>query len=145
MEALTKMDTKVKLSFLWIFALLNYLYCDIMSLMDSGILKEYLEGTVSGMNITEGFLLGAAVLMEIPILMVLLSRILKHKPNRILNLVAGVIMTLVQAATLFIGTAPMYYIFFSIFEIGATAFIVYTAWKWREPDPTANSSQAIEE
>jgi hypothetical protein len=33
------MNKKTMLSTLWIFATLNYLYCDIMSLMDSNLLK----------------------------------------------------------------------------------------------------------
>jgi hypothetical protein len=35
-----KIDTKVKLSLLWLFAILNYLYCDIVELMDANLLKD---------------------------------------------------------------------------------------------------------
>ena len=40
------------LSSLWLFALLNYLYCDVASLMDSAMLRQYLTGTVNGMAMT---------------------------------------------------------------------------------------------
>ena len=70
------MDKKVLLSTLWIFAILNYLYCDIMGIMDVNLLKQYLAGNVNGMEMNENFLLASAILMEIPIVMVLLSRIL---------------------------------------------------------------------
>ena len=40
-----KTDRKILLSTLWIFAILNYLYCDIMGLMDVNLLKQYLTGT----------------------------------------------------------------------------------------------------
>jgi len=100
---------------LWIFALLNYLYCDVMSLMDPEFLKQYMTGNVGGIHITQSFLLGAAVLMEIPIAMVLLSRVLGYKANRWANIIAGLIMTVVQCSTLFFGSSPtIYYIFFSI-------------------------------
>ncbi len=85
-----------------------------------------------GIAITPGFLLGAAILMEIPISMVLLSRILKYPANRWANIVAGTIVTAVQVGTLFMGTPTIYYTFFSIFEIAATALIVWLAWRWRD-------------
>ena len=127
-----KMDAmKAKLSTLWLFAILNYLYCDIVSLMDSGLLQQYLTGKVGGMQINQGFLLGASILMEIPIAMVLLSRLLGHKANRWANIIAGSIMTIVQVLTLFVGTSPAnYYMFFSVIEIACTALIVWLAWKW---------------
>ena len=128
-----KMDMKLKLSTLWTFATLNYLYCDVISLMDPVLLKQYLTGTVNGMAFTPGFLLGAAILIEIPISMVLLSRVLKHRANRWANIAAGTVMTAVQLLTLFIGWPAPYYLFLSILEIGCTALIVWYAWKWREP------------
>ncbi len=66
-------DRKVILSTLWIFAMFNYIYADIMGLTDSSLLKEILTGSVGGLQITQGFLLGAAILMETAIVMVLLS------------------------------------------------------------------------
>src|SRR5574338_342446 len=91
-------EMKARLSTIWLFAILNYLYCDIVSLMDSGLLKQYLVGNVGGMQIRQEFLLGASFLMEIPIGMVLLSRLLGYKANRWANIIAGAIMTIVQAA-----------------------------------------------
>lgn len=129
-----KMDQRVVLSTLWIFVTLNYLYCDLMGLMDANLLSQYLTGTVNGIGMSEGFLLGAAILMEIPILMVLLSRVLKYRLNRWTNIVAGLIKTLVMIATLFVGTATQYYLFFAVIEILTTAFIVWYAWQWVDSD-----------
>ncbi len=64
------------LSTLWIFVTLNYLYCDLIGLMDSRLLNQYLTGNVEGLTINESFLLYAGILMEIPIAMVLLSKAL---------------------------------------------------------------------
>ena len=75
----TGMDIKVKLSTLWLFATLNYLYCDVVTVMDPQKLKQFVAGTVGGMQITQGFLLGAGILVEIPIAMVLISRVLKYR------------------------------------------------------------------
>ena len=127
------LDMKVKLSTLWIFASLSYLYCDVISLMDPEKLSQYLAGNVNGLAFTPGFLLGAAILIEIPISMVLLSRVLNYRANRWTNIAAGTVMTAVQTLTLFVGWPAPYYLFLSILEIAATALIVGYAWKWREP------------
>jgi hypothetical protein len=41
-----------KLSALWVFVTSNYLYCDVMSLMDRSMLKQYLTGDVDGVHIS---------------------------------------------------------------------------------------------
>lgn len=133
-EKAVTMDRKGLLSIIWIFAAFNYLYCDVVSLMNSELLRQYLTGKVNGMEFTQGFLLGAAILVEIPIAMVLLSRVLKYRVNRWANIIAGVIMTLVQIGSLFAGTPAMYYVFFSVLEIASTALIVWFAWNWRHAE-----------
>jgi Family of unknown function (DUF6326) len=121
------------LSTLWIFVTLNYLYCDVLGLTDHVQLRQYLIGTVNGVEMTQGFLLGASILMEIPIAMVLLARVLRYRANRWANVAAGVIMTAVQVGTLFVGSTTVYYVFFSVVEIAATAFIAWYAWTWIGP------------
>jgi len=124
-------DKKVLLSTLWIFATLNYLYCDLIGLMDARLLQQYLTGTVDGMELTPTFLFAAAVLMEIPIAMVLLSRMLAPKPNRWANMIAAAIKTGVMVLTLFIGTCTAYYLFFAVIEIATTTFIFFYALQWK--------------
>jgi Family of unknown function (DUF6326) len=127
------MDMKSRLSTLWIFASLNYLYCDIASLMDPQLLPQYLRGNVNGLEFTPRFLLAAGVLVEIFIAMVLLSRLLPYRANRWANIAAGTVMTAVQLATVLFTKPASYYAFFSAIEIAATAAIVWYAWKWTEP------------
>jgi len=130
-------DLKVRLSTLWLFATLNYLYCDVVTVMDPQKLKQFIAGTVGGMGITPGFLLGAGVLVEIPIAMVLLSRVLKYRFNRWTNIIAGIIMTVVQILTLLPSAPTIYYTFFSIIEIASTSLIVWYAWKWANREGSA--------
>ncbi len=126
-------NKKAILSTLWIFVTANYIFCDILSNMDPAFIKVIMQGgQFEGLPpITQKFLLGAAILMEIPILMILLSRVLKYKANRVANIVAGSIMTVVQIGSLFVGTATLHYMFYSAIEIACTAFIVLYALKWR--------------
>ena len=119
-------DMKVKLSTLWLFAMLTYTYGDVVTLMD-----PVKHGSI---QLTEGFLLGGSIFMMIPISMVLLSRILKYRANRWANIIAGTIMTVALTLTLFVAVPTMYYVFFSAIEIASTAVIVWYAWKWRNPE-----------
>jgi hypothetical protein len=116
-------DLKVRLSTLWVFMLLNYLYCDVLTGFDPTVPRD----------LSRDALLAASFLMEIPIAMVLLSRMLKYRPNRWANVIAGAFMAVVQASTLFVGTTTVYYVFFSAIEIACLLFIVWTAWRWAEP------------
>jgi len=128
------MDTKEKLSLLWIFVMFNYLYCDVIGLHDSATLKQLMTGSVGSLQITEKFLFAGSILMEIPIAMVLLSRILEYRANRWANIIAGTIKTVVMISTMFLDTPALYYVFFGTIEIACTSYIVWYAWKWTEPE-----------
>jgi hypothetical protein len=122
----------VRLSVLWIFVMFNYLYCDIVGLMDPESLRQFLTGRVGNIHITQGLLFGTAILLEIPISMVLLSRVLRHRANRWANIIAGTIMTIVQFTSLFFGSSlTAFYVFFSVVEIACTSLIAWYAWNWR--------------
>jgi len=98
--------------------------------MDASLLRQYLTGKVEGMEINERFLLYAAILMEIPISMVLLSRILPDKLNAWANIIAAFIKTVVMIITLFTGNPSKYYWFFAYIEILTTVFILGLTVKW---------------
>jgi len=119
-------DMKVRLSALWLFAILTYTYGDVVTLMD-----PVKHGSV---QMTEGFLLGGSIFMMIPITMVLLSRILKYRASRWTSIIAGAIMTAALPVTLFVAVPTTYYVFFTVIEITCTALIVWYAWKWRNPE-----------
>jgi Family of unknown function (DUF6326) len=128
-------DRGARLSLLWVFATLNYLYCDVLGLMDPNSLKQYLAGNIGGIQVTQGFLLSAAILIEIPIAMVQLSSVPPHRAGRWANIIAGTVMTLVQIGSLFMGPGPtVFYAFYSAVEIACTAFIVWYAWRWHIPE-----------
>jgi hypothetical protein len=72
--------------------------------------------------------------MEIPMAMVVLSWVLKPSANRVANIAAGTVMTLVQVGSLFVGDGPTpSYLFFSVVEIGTAAFVVWYAWTRLSP------------
>lgn len=126
-------DVKARLSTLWVFMLCNFLYADVMMLFDPGIPKD---------TMTREGLLAASLLMEIPIAMIVLSRVLKRRPNRWANVMAGAFMAIVQASSLFAGGPTLYYVFFSTIEIPCLLFIVWTAWRWAEPSAAVASASS---
>ena len=121
-------------SSLWLFAILNYLYCDLLGLMYPEDLQGFLDGKVGGLVIDQQFLLYAAILMTVPMASVLISRIAAHRFARIESIAAAVVMTLVQLATLVFGTPPtLHYMYFSVIEVATTIAIVLVAartWKF---------------
>jgi hypothetical protein len=104
-------------------------------------LKQIITGTVGSIPMTEGFLLGAAIMMEIPFALILLFRFLPYRGNRWANVIAGAIMTAVQVSSLFVGSGlTLHYIFYSTIEIACTAIIVWLAWTWRNPEGNPNNA-----
>lgn len=128
-------DMRTRLSTLWIFAVLNYLYADVMTLLDPEGLEIILSGSVGSVEISQGLLFAAALLMETAIVMVLLSRLLRYRANRILNLIIGTVHTLAVALSMFIEGPPApYYILFGSIEIATTVLIVVFAARWKAPE-----------
>jgi uncharacterized membrane protein len=129
----SRIGPRAVVSSLWLFAILNYLYCDLLGLMYPPDLHGFLDGKVGGLVVDQPFLLAAAILMTVPMASVLISRIAPRRIARIESVVAAVVMTLVQLATLFIGTATLHYLYFSAIEVATTVAIVWVAarsWKF---------------
>lgn len=127
-----RIGPRTVVSSLWLFAILNYLYCDVLSLHEPAYLRGVIAGSVNGIEFTQAFLLAASVLMTIPMTAVLVSRIARHGLARWYSIVAGAVMTAVQIGTLLMGSNTLHYIYFSIIEITTTAVITwYAATRWR--------------
>ena len=136
-------DTKERLSLFWLFALLNYLYADVLALF------AFVGSPNTAPHLPQWALLGSAVLMEIPIAMILASRLLRYRANRLANIVAGVILTLVNGFLTFVlpftngdFRDPIFpaYVFFATIETVATLLIVWKAWTWSEVETVRTSA-----
>jgi hypothetical protein len=127
-------DTKERLSLLWIFALLNYLYADVLALW--AIVGS--PNLADAPHLPPWALAGSAVLMEIPIAMIVASRLLPFRANRLANIIAAAIETLVNGFLTFVpplagwGRPPALpeYLFFATIETVCTSVIVWKAWTW---------------
>jgi hypothetical protein len=128
-------DRKNILSTLWIYLSVNYIYCDHLGIMDPGVIKGLLAGQIGSIEVTQVFLLAAAIMMQIPFLMIVLSRVLKYRLNRWVNIIAGILMIVIQIGTMGSGSAPtLVYLFYSVIEVVCNFLIVWLAWKWRKPE-----------
>jgi predicted tellurium resistance membrane protein TerC len=130
-----KMDRKSLFSTLWIFLAVNYIYCDHLGLMEPGVVSGLMAGQIGSIPITQIFLLAAALIIGIPFMMIVLSRVLKHRINRWVNMIAGLIMIIIQIGTLNVGTAPsLVYYFYSTIEVITNLVIIILAWRWHNPE-----------
>ncbi len=139
-------DTKERLSLLWLFALLNYLYADVVALFFI-VGSRNLEDIP---HLPQLALLGSAVLMEIPIAMIVACRLLPFKANRLANIIAGSIVTLVNGALTYVPpffgrTTPALpeYLFFATIETVATSLIVWQAWTWSGAEAAVSSERIV--
>jgi hypothetical protein len=124
-------DVKVKISTLWVLVMFNMLAADILSFMYPGSLKEIMTGYRGEIQITPGFLFLAAVMIEIPIVMTLLSLVLKYRINRLANIIAGLITI---AFVIGGGSTTPHYIFLATMEVVFILLIIWFAWKWTNPE-----------
>ena len=131
MKAIKKIDTKVLLSTLWIMVMINMLKADILSLNIPGAAEEVAKTSVStGASIPQLMLIGA-VMGNLAIAMIILSRVLKYGINRWVNIVVGI----VTIAYIWGGAASYpHYIFIATVETLCLLLIIGFAWKWSNPE-----------
>ena len=123
------MNTKTKLSTLWIVVMINMLKADILSLYIPGALDEMAE--FAGSTPISQLMLGGAIMMEISIVMIILSRVLKYKANRWANIIAAVITIVFVIGG---GSTTPHYIFIAAVEVVCMLLIIWFAWKWTNPE-----------
>lgn len=124
-------EVKVRLSTLWVVVMFNVAFADILSFLVPGSLEELMTGYAGEIQITQGFLLVAAILLEIPIAMIFLSRVLKYGANRWANIVASVITI---AYVIGGGSTTLHYLFFAAIEVVCMLLIIWYALRWPNPE-----------
>lgn len=125
-----KVNIKIKLASLWASVTFCYLYGDYFELYTPGKIDSLLTGE----NILDSptKLLIATLILASSSVMVALAVLLQPKINRVLNIVFGMLFTLMM---LFIGFTSNtewsgFYVFLAFLESIITAAIVWYAWKW---------------
>ena len=124
-------DVKIRISMLWLFVIISDLANVIMSLAYPGTMEELIEGTEA---LGPEVMFVGAIIVLIPLVMAVLTLTIKDSINRWLNIIFGILFTLI-----FIGnfielatTMPAAYILLlSAAGIIAPIVIVWYAYKWK--------------
>ena len=107
--------------------MINMIYNDIYSIMVELVNKD----TLNIPGDVEIIMAVAAVLTNIPIFMILLTRLLKYKTSRLLNIIAGFFTIIYVVGG---GDAAPHYIVVAAIEVVLAIIIIVTAWRWKEED-----------
>jgi hypothetical protein len=120
----------VKLSTLWVVAMLNMIFADILSFMPPGALAGPPTGDAEGIRIAQGILLAFAALLEIPIAMIFPSRVLSREANTPANVLASAVTI---AFVVGCGSSSLHYLFFAAIEFACMLVIAWRSLKWPKP------------
>jgi len=125
-----KINIKIKLAFLWTSLMFCYIYGDYFLLYAPNKIESLINGENNLNTPIKLFL--ATLLLVIPALMICLSIFSKPKVNRILNMVFGVIYTLIMLLIAFTSLSDWltFYVFLAIVESIITSIIFWNAFKW---------------
>ena len=128
-----QLPVQAKLAACWTSFMFLYAYVDILSLFKPGAIDDVLAGVVWELQITQAFLIGALVLVAIPIMMIPLSIVLPPRANRTVNLVVAALYIPVSAFNA-VGETWTYFYATSIgLELVLLVAILRYAWTWSQP------------
>ena len=123
-----RISVRLKMSALWIAVLFLFAYGDIFGFFKPGQIEDVIAGEVSGIKITQAFLLGTSVYVAAATVMVFLSLVLRPRVNRWANIVLPplYIVSIVISA---IGEWA-FFLLLSIVESALLLLIIWYAWTW---------------
>ena len=116
-------DRRVIFSTLWLVVMLNIIFADILSFLNPEFVGEIMtSGTAGGVEITPSLLVVAAIITQVPIWMVFLSRVLRYSINRWANIIASVITIAYVVGG---GSLMPHYILIASIEVVCMLFIMW--------------------
>jgi len=127
----SKVSVKMKLIGLWTALMVLYIYADIFSFYRPGYMNKVAAGVMGSLAVNQMTLVSSSLLMAIPVLVMVFNLFLKAKAARWINIVAGILYTMVGIGNL-IGETWVYYLIYGVIEILITIFITIIAMKWPE-------------
>jgi Family of unknown function (DUF6326) len=119
------LDIKTKLSTLWIVVMINMVFADILTITVELVNKNTLDipGDVKVIMAI------AAIVTNIPILMIYLSRVLPYKWNRLTNIFAGIFTIIYIVGP---GDTSLHYLIIASIEVIILLIIIVNSWKWKK-------------
>ena len=123
-----KIDVRFKISALWIAMLFLFAYGDIFGMFRPGRIDEIRTGTISGMHISQTFLLAASVYIAIASVMVFLTLTLPPRASRWTNIVLAILYIVSIVAS--VAGEWVYFWFLSVIECSLLVLVIWNAWRW---------------
>lgn len=117
-----KINPRTLISTLWVFVLFNMILRDLHEFPTEGYIEEMMA-----LKLSEEIMLLFALIVEIPISMIVLSRVLNEKANKWANVIAIIFSSIGIIYTLPNGDLDE--IFFAIANGIAFIIIILTLWK----------------
>ncbi len=120
-------DMKTKLSTLWIVVMINMIFADIFSI----IVELVNRNTLNFPGDVKIIMAVAAIVTNIPILMIYFSRVLRYKLNRMTNIIAACLTIIYIIGG---GDTNLHYIIIATIEVICLLQIIINSWKWSDTD-----------
>jgi hypothetical protein len=126
---MSEFQVRMTIAALWVSAMMCYVYADLIAFFDPGTLQAIQAGQMGAWKTTPALLLGAAVILSIPSLMISVTLIARPALARWLNIVMGVLHALIAVAQIAGAWAPRtyYYMYFGVIEFVLTLLIAWHA------------------
>ncbi len=117
-------DMKIILAFFWVATMLVYLLGDVMRIFAG----DFTSGEMDGKPVSESVWFGAAAVMVIPIIMVVLTMILAAPISKWVSIIVAIFFLLFNLAG--IKGYKSYDVFLLIISMGFNLMVVWYAWNW---------------
>jgi Family of unknown function (DUF6326) len=125
----SRIDTRLRISALWIAVLLIFAYVDLFSLYRPDFRADLERGKVDAFDVEQTFLFFTTLYIIVPSVMVYLTLVMRPPLNRIVNVVVAA-----AYALSIVGSAVgewNYFILGSVVEAILLALVIHHAWTWR--------------
>ena len=122
-------DVRIILSALWVALMLTYLLGDVLRIFAG----DAVPGEMAGVKATQGMFLGAAVIMLVPIVMVVLSLTLPYPAIRWVSIIVAAFAVVFNLLGL--PYEGMYDNFLIVAGFVFNGMIIWYAWTWTSAIP----------
>ncbi|GHU25545.1 hypothetical protein FACS1894172_17850 [Spirochaetia bacterium] len=124
-----KLNTRMLLIGLWTALMLLYIYCDIFTFFRPNHINEIIDGFMGPFPVNQISLMVAGILMALPALMIIANLFIKMVKIKWINIIGGILYTLVNIGNM-VGEKWAYYIIYGIIELVITVLIIIKSIKW---------------
>jgi len=124
-----KYPTRTIMIGLWITLMLLYIYCEILWYLRPNRINEIIDGFMGPFQINQISLMIVGIVMAIPALMIVANLFIKLNAIRWINIIAGILYTLVSIGNI-TDEKWAYNLIYGIIEIIITFLIIIKSIKW---------------